>query len=89
MFRLGDSEPVMWREDVIYLDGKVACYLSSGAYSFTLGSSVGMGYVHFAGGVTPDVIDNGRWEIDIAGERFQVFASFKGFFDPNRNKVLR
>ena len=89
MFRLEDPEPVMWGEEAIYLDGKVAGYLSSGPYSFTLGSSVGMGYVHRVGGVTPDLIDNGRWEIDIAGERFQAFASFKGYFDPNRNKVLR
>ena len=89
MFRLQDPEPVLWGEEVIYLEGKVAGYLSSGSYSFTLGFSVGMGYVHCAGGVTPDLIGNGRWEIDIAGERFQAFASFKGIFDPDRNRVLR
>ena len=89
MFRLKDPEPVLWGEEVIYLDGKVAGYLSSGSYSFTLSSSVGMGYVHCAGGVTPNLIDDGRWEIDIAGERFQALASFKGFVDPDRNKVLQ
>ena len=83
MFRLEDPEPVLWGEEVIYLDGRIAGYLSSGSYSFTLGSSVGMGYVHCAGGVTPDLIDHGRWEIDIAGERLQAFTSFKGFFDPD------
>ena len=89
MFRLQDPEPVVWGEEVIHLDGKVAGYLSSGSYSFTLGSSVGMGYVHCAGGVTPDLIEIGRWEIDIAGERFQAFASLKGFIDPDRKRVLR
>ena len=88
-FRLEDPEPVMWGEEVIYLDRQIAGYLSSGSYSFTLGSSVGMGYVHRVGGVTPDLIDHGRWEINIAGERFGAVASWKGFFDPDRNKVLR
>ena len=85
-FRLVDPEPVIWGEEVIYLDGKVAGYLSSGAYSFTLGSSVGLGYVHYAGGVEPDLIEHGSWEIDIAGERYQARASFRSFFDPERSK---
>ncbi len=42
MFKLNDPEPVLYGEEPIWLTGKIAGYLSSGAFSFTLGTSVGM-----------------------------------------------
>ncbi len=46
MFNLKDPEPVLFGEEVVLMDGRIAGYLSSGAYGFTLGASVGMGYGH-------------------------------------------
>ena len=43
MFKLNDPEPVLYGEEPIRLNGEIVGYLSSGAYSFTLGTSVGMG----------------------------------------------
>ena len=89
LFKLHHPDPVLWGEEVIYLDGQAVGYLSSGAYGFNLGSSVGMGYVHHPGGVTSDLLKSGRWEIDIAGSRWPVAASFGAFFDTTRNRVDR
>ncbi len=86
-FRLRDTAPVLWQEEPIRLDGRIVGYLSSGAYGFTLGTSVGMGYVRHAGGVTAEVVTHGKWEIEIAGECFAAEASLRPFYDPTRVRV--
>ena len=89
MFKLNDPEPVLYGEEPIWLNGKIAGYLSSGAFSFTLETSVGMGYVLQADGITDDLTANGIWEIEIACERFAAVASLRTFFDPSRERVHR
>lgn len=86
-FKLQDPEPVVWGEEVIYRDDNAVGYLSSGAFSFTLGCSVGMGYVYQSSGVTEDYIGSGRWAVEIAGERYPVTASLQAFVDPNRKAI--
>ena len=89
MFKLHDPEPVLYGEEPIWLNGKIVGFLSSGAYSFTLGTSVGMGYVCQADGITDDLIANGMWKIEFACERFAAVASLRAFFDPRRERVHR
>ena len=82
MFRLKDPDPVLYHEEPICLDGEIVGYVSSGAFGFTLGTSVGMGYVRHPDGVTKDLIESGDWEIEVAGERHAADASLRAFFDP-------
>lgn len=87
MFKLKDTEPVLFGEEVIWMDGRIAGYLSSGAYGFTLGASVGMGYVRHRGGVTKEVVDSATWEIEVACERYPAEASLRAFYDPTGDRV--
>ncbi len=87
MFKLKDPEPVLFHEEVIRMNGDIVGYISSGAYGFTLGSSVGMGYVHHPEGITEDLIKSGNWEIEIACERYPAEASLKAFYDPTGARV--
>jgi len=87
MFKLCDPEPVLFHDELIRLDGEIVGYISSGAYGFTLGRSVGMGYVRHPGGVTTDLIENSRFEIEIACERHRAEASFRAFYDPAGKRV--
>lgn len=89
MFKLRDPEPVLFHEEIIRLNGNIVGYISSGAYGFTLGTSVGMGYVNHPGGVTKDLIESGEWEIEIACERHPADASLRAFFDPTGERVKR
>ena len=82
LFKLDHPEPVLHGEEPIWLDGKVAGYLSSAAYGFSLGASVGMGYVHHPGGVNQSLLDHARFTIDVAGEQCAASASLRGFYDP-------
>ncbi|MBT4890668.1 MAG: GcvT family protein [Rhodospirillales bacterium] len=81
-FKLVDPEPVLFHDELIRMNGKIVGYLSSGAYGFNLGSSVGMGYVRHPEGVTTELINNATFEIEIACETFAAEASFKPFYDP-------
>lgn len=87
MFRLKDSEPVLFHDEPIRLEGGIVGYLSSGAYGFTLGTSVGMGYVHHPDGVSRELVEGGAFEIEIACERYPAQASLQPFFDPRGERV--
>ena len=44
-FLLGDPRPLLYGNEAIIRDGRVAGYLTSGAYGHHLGAAVGLGYV--------------------------------------------
>jgi 4-methylaminobutanoate oxidase (formaldehyde-forming) len=87
MFRLRDSEALLFHDELIRLNSEIVGYISSGAYGFTLGSSVGMGYVHWRDGVSKDLIESGDFEIEIAGDLYPAAASQMAFYDPRRQRV--
>ncbi len=87
MFKMNDPEPVLFHEEPIRMNGDIVGYISSGAYGFTLGASVGMGYVNHPDGVTADLLSSNDWEIEIACERYLAQASFRAFYDPSGSRV--
>ncbi len=87
MFKLRDPDPVLFRDEPVWMNGKLVGYISSGAYGFTIGSSVGMGYVNHPDGVTGELVETSDWEVEIAGERFAADASLNAFFDPRGERV--
>ena len=89
MFMLRDPEPLLFHDELIRLGGDIVGYISSGAFGFTLGSSVGMGYVHWPDGVSDDLVASGDFAIEIAGESYPAVASLKAFYDPQRKRVRR
>ncbi|WP_245270453.1 glycine cleavage T C-terminal barrel domain-containing protein [Mesorhizobium ciceri] len=88
-FKLHDPNPILFHEELIRCDGRIVGYISSGVKSFTIGTSIGMGYVHHSAGVTKDLIDNSRWQIEIAGNLYEADASLRAFFDPNGDRAKR
>jgi sarcosine dehydrogenase len=46
-----------------------------------------MGYVAHDAIADPAFIRSGRWEIEIAGERYAAEASLAPFYDPKRQRV--
>jgi glycine cleavage system T protein len=86
-FLLIDPEPLLYGDEVIYRDGKIVGYLKTGAYGFTLGGAVGMGFVYHENDATTDFINSGSYEIDIAGERYPAKASLQPMYDPQNVRV--
>jgi 4-methylaminobutanoate oxidase (formaldehyde-forming) len=88
IFILKDPEPVLWGGEPIYRHGKPVGYTTSGSYGHSVGGAIAMAYVNNASGVTPDFIRAGRYEINIAGERYAVTPHLRAPYDPERKRIL-
>jgi 4-methylaminobutanoate oxidase (formaldehyde-forming) len=87
-FLLEDPEPMLYYGEPIYRDGVEVGHVMSGGYGHTLGASVAVGPVENNGEtVTPDYINSGSYEIDIAGVRCPAKASLKPMYDPTLSRV--
>ncbi|MFC2028606.1 FAD-dependent oxidoreductase [Chloroflexota bacterium] len=86
-FLLDDPQPLLYGNEIIYREGKIVGYLQTGAYGFTLGGAMGMGFVENNDGATPSFINSGSYEIDIAGERYPARASLRPMYDPKNKRV--
>jgi glycine cleavage system T protein len=87
MFTVDDPEPLLLGDEPIYRDGALVGRITSGAYGHTLGRSVGMGYVAHAAGVDAAFLRSGRWELEIATERFAARAQLEPPYDPMSGRV--
>lgn len=88
LFVLDDPEPVLWGSEPIYRDGQIVGYTTSGSYGHTVGGAIAMGYVKHTSVVTPEFIRAGRYEINIAGQRYLAKAYLRAPYDPERKKIL-
>jgi 4-methylaminobutanoate oxidase (formaldehyde-forming) len=86
-FLLTDPEPLLFGEEPIFIDGERVGYLRSGNYGHTVGGAMGMGYVEHRDGVTADLIRNGGFEIQVAGEMVPARASLRPMYDPEGERV--
>jgi glycine cleavage system aminomethyltransferase T len=85
-FLLEDSTPLLYHNEPILRDGKIVSHLTSGAYGYHLGASVGLGYVPCAGESATEVLAS-TYEIEVAGARVKARASLKPFYDPKSERV--
>ncbi|MER8699844.1 FAD-dependent oxidoreductase [Mesorhizobium sp. M1273] len=85
-FRLNDTEPLLFHNEVILRDGKIVGPITSGNYGHHLGGAIGLGYVPCKGESEADVLSS-SYEIEIAGERFAAEASLKPMYDPKSERV--
>ena len=68
-------------------NGQPVGYLTSGGYGYTIGKSVGYGYVRNEDGVSDDFLEDGDYELVIAMERFPARIGMKPFIDPANARV--
>jgi len=79
--------PLMFGTEPIWRNGSLVGYLRSAGFGHTLGCGIGMGYLHSENGVSAEWLSQGRFEIEIAGERHAAIASLRPFYDLNRTRV--
>jgi heterotetrameric sarcosine oxidase gamma subunit len=84
---LDAPEPLIFHNEPILRDGAIVGRVTSGSFGYTLGRAVGIGYLEKADGITPAFIDSGRYEIEIAAERFGARVSTKPFYDPKGERI--
>jgi len=86
-FLLEDPEPLLHDSELIYMNDKYVGYIGGGAYGFTLGAAVGLGYVEHDAPVTADIVKEAKWEIEISGVRYPAKASLSPMYDPKMEKI--
>ena len=84
---LTDPEPLLFGNEIIYLDGQAVGHLQVGAYGHTLGGAVGLGFVSLEVPITASLVSAGRWEVDVAGRLVGAQASLKPLLDPGLERV--
>ena len=74
--------------ETIYRDGKRVGWLSSGGYGYTVGRSIGYGYVRDAeNGVTRDVLLSGRYELEVTTTRVPAELFLDPLYDPTMSRI--
>jgi heterotetrameric sarcosine oxidase gamma subunit len=86
-FLLEDPEPLLYYNELIYRNGKLAGRMLAGGYGHTLGASVGLGYVKNEEGITADYVKSGAYEVQVAGVRYAAKASLRPMYDPRGERV--
>ncbi len=85
-FKLLDTEPLLFHNEAIVRDGEIVGTITSGNYGHFLGAAVGLGYVPCPGEDAASVLAS-RYEIEIAGERFEASPSLAPLYDPKGLRV--
>jgi len=88
IFVLENPAPMLWGSEPIYRDGQPVGYTTSGSYGHSVGAAIAMGYVNQPADAGADFIKNGRYEINISGERFPARAHLGAPYDPGRKRIL-
>ncbi len=86
-FLLNDPSHFLYHNEPIYRDDLIVGYLTSGMYGHTLGAAVGLGYVENREGVNANFINDGSYEIEVAGVRVPATASLRPMYDPKSERV--
>lgn len=82
-----DPEPMLYHAEVVFRDGKPVGYVRAGSYGFTVGGAVGLVMVDAGEPVTPEYLQKGVWEIEIAGKRYPAEASLRPLYDPKMERI--
>ena len=85
-----DPEPMMHHAEILYRNGVIVGDVRAASYGHTLGGAVGLSMVETAGEnefVNKKYINDGEWEVDIAGQRYPVSVSLRPMYDPKNTKI--
>jgi glycine cleavage system aminomethyltransferase T/glycine/D-amino acid oxidase-like deaminating enzyme len=82
-----DDGPYLYRSEPIWRGDELVGGVTSGAWGFRVGASLGMGSVRCKGGVTAEWLREGNFEVEVAGVRHAVEVQFPGFYDPRGERL--
>ncbi|MES0133065.1 FAD-dependent oxidoreductase [Mesorhizobium sp. M0029] len=84
---LPKQAPLAFGTEPVWRDGKLVGYLRSAGFGHTVGCGIGVGYLRADDGVTSQWLSEGRFEVEIAGEKHPAVTSLRAFYDPSQTRV--
>ena len=86
-FTVDDPSAVLLGRETILRNGVQAGYLTTGGYGYSIGKSIGFGYIRNLNGVTPDYIQNATYELVIASQTYPAQVTLDPLFDPTSIRI--
>jgi sarcosine dehydrogenase len=78
---------VLLGRETIYRNGERVGWLTSGGYGYTIGMSIGLGYVRNPAGVTADSVTDASYELEVATQRYPANVILKPLYDPTGARI--
>ena len=87
-FAVADPEVVLLGRETIFRDGRRVGWLASGGWGYTVGRSLGYGYVRDPenGVMAADVL-SGAYELEVGTDRVPAEAFLKAPYDPDGTRI--
>ncbi|MGO4908282.1 FAD-dependent oxidoreductase [Pseudorhodobacter sp. W20_MBD10_FR17] len=86
-FALDDPAAVLVGRETVLRDGVAVGYLTSGGYGYTIGKSIGYGYVRNSSGVSDDFLASGNYALVVASQTYPAKIMLEAPFDPSNSRV--
>lgn len=86
-FTLADPDAVLVGRETILRDGLPVGYLTSGGYGYTVGKSIGYGYVRNPDGITDAWLTTGRYDLVVAGDTLAAQLTLTPLVDPQGHRI--
>jgi len=83
---LKDPEPQMFHAEIVLRNGVAVGDVRAGSYGHTLGGAVGLAMIE-GDSVDSAYLEEGTWEVDIAGNIYPAEVSLKPMYDPGMARV--
>jgi sarcosine dehydrogenase len=86
-FTTEDPQVVLLGRETILRNGEPVGYLTSGGFGYTVGLPIGYGYVRRAEGVDDAWLQEGEYELVVAGDRVRARLHLRPLYDPEGRKI--
>jgi len=81
-----DPEPQMYHGEIVLRNGVPVGDVRAAAYGHTLGGAVGLAMIE-GEAVNQAYLDDGKWEVEIAGKIYPAMVSFRPLYDPKMERI--
>jgi len=81
-----DPQPLMYHAEVVLRDGIAVGDIRSASYGHTLGGAVGLAMIE-GDPVDAAWLQDGSWEVDIAGKIYPAEVSLRPLYDPGMERI--
>ena len=77
----------MFHAEIVRRDGKAVGYVRAASYGHTLGGAVGLAMVEAGEPIDAAWLNDGRWEVEIAGKLYPAVVSLRPLYDPGMERI--
>lgn len=86
-FTVDDPDIVLLGRETIFRNGERVGWLTSGGFGYTIGKSIGYGYVRNPSGVDAAYVTSGDYELEVATKRVACNVHMTPLYDPAMARV--